>query len=61
MTVRHRRFLDCFFIAYDSIHLNSFSFDVDPAAVKKKYLNCVENGEDHLLPLLLDLNVAGPS
>ncbi|MDD4856714.1 MAG: SAM-dependent methyltransferase [Candidatus Krumholzibacteria bacterium] len=31
------------------------SFDVDPAAVEKNYLSCVEDGRRNILPLLLDL------
>jgi hypothetical protein len=37
----------------------TISFDVDPSAVEKNYLECVKRGETHLLPLLLDL--ANPS
>ncbi|MFH1312403.1 MAG: SAM-dependent methyltransferase [Candidatus Eisenbacteria bacterium] len=37
----------------------TISFDVDPSAVEKNYLECVKRGENHLLPLLLDL--ANPS
>ncbi len=39
----------------------TLSFDIDPAAVEKNYLACVENGEDHLLPLLLDLTNPSPN
>lgn len=31
------------------------SFDIDPAAVEKNYLSCVEEGRRDMLPLLLDL------
>ena len=31
------------------------AFDIDPAAVEKLYLDCVEQGEGRILPLLLDL------
>lgn len=31
------------------------SFDVDPTAVEKNYISCVEEGRHDLLPLLLDL------
>jgi len=31
------------------------SFDVDPAAVEKNYLSCVDEGRRDILPLLLDL------
>ena len=36
------------------------SFDIDPAAVEKNYLQCVKNGEKHLLPLCLDLTNPSP-
>lgn len=35
--------------------IQTISFDVDPGAVEKNYLECVERNETHLLPLLLDL------
>jgi len=35
--------------------IQTISFDVDPAAVEKNYLVCVEKNEANLLPLLLDL------
>jgi SAM-dependent methyltransferase len=31
------------------------SFDIDPAAVEKNYLSCIEEGRRDILPLLLDL------
>jgi len=37
----------------------TISFDIDPAAVEKNYLQTVKTGETNLLPLLLDL--ANPS
>lgn len=36
------------------------SFDIDPAAVEKNYLECVEQGETKILPLLLDLTNPSP-
>jgi hypothetical protein len=36
------------------------SFDVDPAAVEKNYIQCIEKGERNLLPLLLDLTNPSP-
>lgn len=35
-------------------------FDIDPAAVEKNYLCCVENNEENLLPLVLDLTNPSP-
>ena len=35
--------------------IQTISFDIDPAAVEKNYLMCVEKNEVNLLPLLLDL------
>ena len=37
----------------------TISFDIDPAAVEKNYLECIERNEINILPLLLDL--ANPS
>jgi len=39
----------------------TISFDLDPAAVQRNYLECVEKGETNLLPLLLDLTNPSPS
>jgi len=36
------------------------SFDVDPAAVEKNYLDCVARGETGILPLVLDLTNPSP-
>jgi len=36
------------------------SFDVDPAAVEKNYLQCISKGEENILPLLLDLTNPSP-
>ena len=36
------------------------SFDIDPAAVEKNYLECVRKGEVNVLPLLLDLTNPSP-
>ena len=35
--------------------IDTISFDLDPAAVEKNYLDCVKNNDAKLLPLLLDL------
>jgi len=35
--------------------INTISFDIDPVAVEKNYLECVEKQENKILPLLLDL------
>lgn len=35
--------------------IQTISFDIDPAAIEKNYLNCKNNGETKILPLLLDL------
>ena len=39
----------------------TISFDVDPAAVEKNYLECRRKGETNILPLLLDLVNPSPS
>jgi len=39
--------------------IQTISFDIDPAAVEKNYLEAVQKGEKKILPLLLDL--ANPS
>ncbi len=38
----------------------TISFDKDPAAVEKNYLECVSKGETDILPLLLDLTNPSP-
>ncbi len=38
----------------------TISFDIDFAAVEKLYLDCVRQGETHILPLLLDLTNPSP-
>ncbi len=35
--------------------IQTISFDVDPAAVEKNYLDCLKDGETNILPLLVDL------
>ncbi|MFO7916890.1 MAG: SAM-dependent methyltransferase [Anaerolineae bacterium] len=40
--------------------IRTLSFDVDPAAVERNYLRCVQEGETHILPLLLDLTNPSP-
>ena len=39
--------------------IRTISFDIDPAAVEKNYLQCIEEGERNILPLIIDL--ANPS
>ena len=39
----------------------TISFDIDPAAVEKNYLECRRKGEPNILPLLLDLTNPSPS
>jgi hypothetical protein len=36
------------------------SFDVDPAAVEKNYLDCVARGDTNILPLVIDLTNPSP-
>jgi ribosomal protein L11 methylase PrmA len=44
-----------------AIGSQTISFDVDPAAVEKNYLECVDKKEKNILPLVLDLaNPSGP-
>jgi hypothetical protein len=38
----------------------TISFDIDPAAVEKNYLECIENGDTNILPLLFDLTNPSP-
>lgn len=38
----------------------TISFDIDPAAVEKNYLECVRKSESNILPLLLDLTNPSP-
>jgi hypothetical protein len=38
----------------------TISFDVDPAAVEKNYLDCVANGDTNILPLVVDLTNPSP-
>jgi len=39
----------------------TISFDIDPAAVEKNFLECVKRKEKNILPLLLDLSNPSPS
>jgi hypothetical protein len=41
--------------------IQTVSFDIDPAAVEKNYLEGVERGEENILPLVLDLTNPSPS
>jgi hypothetical protein len=40
--------------------ITTISFDIDPAAVEKNYLKCIEKNESNILPLLLDLTNPSP-
>lgn len=40
--------------------IQTISFDLDPAAVERNYLECVERNETNILPLLLDLTNPSP-
>jgi len=41
--------------------LFTISFDADPAAVEKNYLDCVNKKENYILPLILDLTNPSPA
>ncbi len=41
--------------------IKTISFDIDPVAVEKNYLQSVKNGENNILPLVLDLTNPSPS
>jgi len=41
--------------------IQTFSFDIDPAAVERSYLECVKRQETDILPLLLDLTNPSPA
>ncbi|MBI4845853.1 MAG: SAM-dependent methyltransferase [Candidatus Omnitrophica bacterium] len=41
--------------------LFTISFDADPSAVEKNYLECVDKKETHILPLILDLTNPSPA
>jgi len=40
--------------------IQTIAFDIDPIAVEKNYLECVKQGDENLLPLLLDLTNPSP-
>ena len=40
--------------------IQTISFDIDPAAVERNYLECVRKGETNILPLVLDLTNPSP-
>lgn len=40
--------------------IQTISFDSDPAAVEKNYLECVKKGETNILPLVIDLTNPSP-
>ena len=37
--------------------INTISFDIDPLAVEKNYLESLKNNEQNILPLILDLSL----
>lgn len=41
--------------------LQTFSFDIDPAAVEKNYLDCTKRGETNILPMLMDITNPSPN
>jgi ribosomal protein L11 methylase PrmA len=41
--------------------IDTIAFDIDPAAVEKNYLRVKQQGEKHLLPLLIDLTNPSPA
>jgi ribosomal protein L11 methylase PrmA len=41
--------------------IQTVSFDIDPAAVEKNYLQCIADGETNILPLVIDLTNPSPS
>lgn len=41
--------------------IRTVSFDIDPAAVEKNYIECVKRGETNILPLVFDLTNPSPS
>ena len=41
--------------------IQTISFDIDPAAVERNYLECVRKDETNILPLLLDLSNPSPN
>ena len=41
--------------------IQTISFDIDPVAVEKNYLQCLRDGETNILPLLLDLTNPSPN
>jgi hypothetical protein len=40
--------------------IQTISFDIDPAAVERNYLQCIDREETNILPLLLDLTNPSP-
>jgi len=41
--------------------IDTISFDIDPAAIERNYLDCIKRGETSILPLLLDLTNPSPN
>ena len=40
--------------------VSTISFDIDPVAVEKNYLECMKNDEKNILPLIMDLTNPSP-
>jgi len=40
--------------------IQTYSFDIDPAAVERNYIDCIQKAETTLLPLLIDLTNPSP-
>jgi hypothetical protein len=40
--------------------IHTVSLDIDPVAVERNYLECIEKGENNILPLLMDLKNMSP-
>ena len=40
--------------------VSTISFDIDPVAVEKNYLECIKNDEKNILPLIMDLTNPSP-
>jgi hypothetical protein len=44
----------------DNKGIQTISFDIDPSAVEKNYLECIKKGDTNILPLLIDLTNPSP-
>jgi len=40
--------------------IQTYSFDIDPAAVERNYIDCIRRGDTDILPLLLDITNPSP-